>query len=552
MKTQHVNGWAIAFVTLVLFSLLAVLTVDRIMRSSAVDKARSDAFGDARILAAGLESELEKFQLVPPVLAEDPDVIALLRGDRSKTPALDRRLETLSQQTGAAVIYLMNAQGQTLSSSNYRRPDNFVGSNYGFRPYFRKALTDGDATQFALGTVSRRPGLYIARRIGSPRNPQGVLALKVEFGQIEAGWRDSGKAIYVTDADGIALIASNPDWRFRATQALVSLDREENLRQFGVAEFRPLNLDGNILRDVAIPLDRGPYAVAPEGWTLHLLDDPSGRIAASVAGGRLAVGLATALLAMIGGAAFVSQRRRLAAREKDTDRRTGLLREQLSQANRLAVLGQIGAGISHEIRQPVAAIRIFADNGVKLIDTENYGRATANFEQIAQLADRIGTISGELLRFSRRGTRAPRAMPIGQVIDGALLLLNDRIARLGIDIILPDPAARAIQVLGEHVRLEQVLVNLLQNAIDASGAGGRIEIAIALMPATCRIAVIDNGPGLSDGVRDRLFKPFVTTKEDGLGLGLVISKEIMRVLGGELRAEPVEGGARFVMEVPLA
>ncbi len=143
-------------------------------------------------------------------------------------------------------------------------------------------------------------------------------------------------------------------------------------------------------------------------------------------------------------------------------------------------------------------------------------------------------------------------MPIGQVIDGALLLLNDRIASLGIEIDLPGPAARAIQVLGEHVRLEQVLVNLLQNALDAAGRGGRIEISIASTPTICRMTVTDDGPGLSDAARDRLFQPFATTKDDGLGLGLVISKDIMRDLGGELGAEPGESGARFVMEVPLA
>ena len=552
--TKRLHGWAIAGAALLLCGLLAMMAVDRVMRSSAIDDAMASADGNAQILASGLQSELQKFSLVPPVLAEDPDVIALMKGDRSRAAILNRRLATLAEQTQAAVIYLLDADGRTLSSSNHASDDSFIGSVYGFRAYFREAMAQGAATQFALGTVSRRPGLYIARRIGNPGSPLGVVALKVEFAALEKSWRASGRGVFVVDGSGVVLITSNPDWRFHALdpEAATNRNREEDLRALGVARFAPLELPRRYKRTASVPLDTTGHVVAPEGWTMHLLVDPSRYVGGAVSRGRLAVALAMAVLVMLGALAFYLRRRREEAREADLARRTDLLRQQLSQANRLATLGQIGAGISHEIRQPVAAMRVFAENGEKLVENGELDRAKGNFAQISRLADRIGTITGELLRFSRRGTRAQRAMPIGQAIDGALLLLNDRIAGLDVEIALPDAEARAIEVVGEHVRLEQVLVNLLQNALDAVGTSGRIAIEVATRTDTCLVVVSDDGPGLDQAAMDRLFHPFATTKDDGLGLGLVISQEIMRDLGGDLRAEPSESGARFVMEVPLA
>ncbi|GGA10621.1 two-component sensor histidine kinase [Blastomonas marina] len=550
----RLHGWAIAAAALLLCGLLAMLAVDRVMRSTAIDGAERRTTGNAEILVAGLESELEKYSLVPPVLAQDPDVIALMRGERFRAASLDRRLESLARQTEAAVIYLMDERGETLSSSNHARPDSFVGSNYAFREYFRRAILLGEATQFALGTVSRRPGLYIAKRIGNYTDPLGVVVLKVEFDGLEESWRESGKRVYVTDGDGIVLIGSDPDWRFHALApvATETRDRAEDLRTVGVASFPLLDIADRFERVVSVPLHEGRIAIAPSGWVMHLLVDSSGEVANAVERGRLAVALAIALLAMLGGLVLYLMRRRHHARELDVARRTGLLREQLSQANRLAMLGQMGAGISHEIRQPVAAMRVYAENGTKLLERGDAESAKSNFELISGLADRIGAITGELLRFSRRGTRQLKPMPIGEVIDGALMLLNDRIASQDIAIALPGGEEREVEVLGEHVRLEQVLVNLLQNALDAIGSGGRITIDISTTPESCLLAVSDDGPGLDEAVVDRLFHPFTTTKTAGLGLGLVISRDIMEDLGGDLLYEPSKAGTRFVIEVPRA
>lgn len=535
-----------------LLAILGLLAIDRTMRGSALAEAELAARNEAAILSAGLESELDKFSLVPLVLARDPEVQSLLLGNPKPLPDLNQRLEQLARQTGAAAIYLMDREGLTLAASNWNQPDSFIGSSYGFRSYFHNAWNSGVASEFALGTVSRRPGLYISRRVDSPAGAVGVVAIKMEFDLLEANWAKATSGVYVTDPDGVILVTSNPAWRFSTTRPIPpgKRDAAQDLRQFGKAELPRFAPGGEVGLAAKAPLIDSRNPVAPFDWELHLLSDPSPSLAAAKANGRLLFLLLLVLVAAAAALAAIGIRRREAREERLLNERTVRLRDQLQQANRLATLGQITAGVGHEIRQPVAAIRILAETGERLVERGAHDEARANFSRIAALTDRIGTITDELRRFSRRGNRAPRNVPLRQVIDGALLLLRDRLAQLGTDLVLPSEPALDLIVRGEHVALEQVLVNLLQNALDATGQGGRVTIGVTEAGQFIRLSVTDNGPGLTAEQRASLFQPFATTKPEGLGLGLVISQDIMRGLGGDLLADEATGGARFTMVIP--
>lgn len=539
---------------ILLLAALGLLAIDRTMRASALDEAENAAQNEAAILAAGLESELDKFSLVPLVLARDPQVQSLMAGDRAQQVGLNQRLQQIAKQTGAAVIYLMNRDGLTLAASNWNRPDSFVGSAYNFRRYFMDAKASGVATEFALGTVSRRPGLYIARRVDGPSGPVGVVAIKVEFNSLEASWAKATSGVYVTDAQGVILVTSNPAWRFSTTGPMAPGQRnaEQDLRQFGKAKLLRFAPPKNSASALTLALIESLQPVAPLDWNLHLLSDTSTSLAAAKANGRLLFLLLLVLATGVATLVIIGIRRREDRAEALLDERTGRLRDQLQQANRLATLGQITAGVGHEIRQPVAAIRILAETGERLGERGEHAEATANFVRIAALTDRIGTITDELRRFSRRGDREPREVPLRQVIDGALLLLRDRMAQLDIDLALPPETSLDLIVRGEHVALEQVLVNLLQNAFDATGQAGIVSIEIAQSGKFRQLSVTDNGSGLTADQRASLFQPFVTTKPEGLGLGLVISQDIMRGLGGDLIEEPAAVGTRFTMVIPSA
>ena len=530
----------------------AVALIDRNARSGAYEQVRAGGTDDAAILAAGLQAELDKFSLVPLVLADDSEVRAALASGALRSAALDRRFEALARQTSAAAIYLMDRDGRTLAASNWRLPTSFVGSNYSFRRYFREALAAGSATQFALGTVSRKPGLYIAQRVEAGGRPLGIVAVKVEFDTLEESWRKAGADVFVSDRDGVVLITSREQWRFLTTrpERAATRDRVLDERQFGTARLRPLRLATPEGSDgIAAPLLDADQPIAFGGWHLHLLLDPSAQMKAAVERTRLYALLALVSMAALAALAWVFKRRRDARAEKLLERKTQELREQLGQANRLAILGQVTAGVGHEINQPVAAVQVFAENGARLLERGNTEEARANFTRIVDLAERIGKITTELRGFAKAGRGEAESFPVGRAIDGALMLLRDRIDRGDIRLTLPDRADMEVIVRAEPVRLEQVLVNLVQNAIDAMADSGSVELRLSADRDRCFLRIVDDGPGLS-GKEDALFQPFATTKADGLGLGLVISRDIMRGLGGDLSFEPGTRGACFVMTIP--
>lgn len=532
-----------------------------------------------------LSSELQKFRLLPLVLADYPDVVRALEPDGGDAARrLDARLELLARRTDAAAIYAIDRDGRAVAASNWRLPTSFVGQNYGFRPYFAQAMKSGAAELFALGTVSGRPGLYLARRVDRDGAPLGVIVLKVEFDRLERNWARAPGMSMVTDRQGVILVTSRPDWRFRATHPLDArtvADARRSL-QFGAGPpaLAPVVLAGSDastgtgVTRVRYRVSRLPAPLA-EGELVHLTPLEPALVAARTTAALWALGILL-VLAIGGGLALRSaetrrlQREARAALEEEVARRTAELRdanarlvvesqeradaelryrsarEELAQANRLGSLGQIVAGVAHEINQPVAAIRTYADNGEKLIARDQPAAAGENLRLIVGLADRIGAITAELKGFARRKAPAVGTTPLGAVFDGVTLLLGERVQGL-LTFAVPK-AFRESQVVGDRIRLEQIVLNLIQNAIDALSGNpvGAIRVTAEDGPdGVLLVRVADNGPGVADELRDSLFAPFASAKPDGLGLGLAIARDIARGFGGDLALEPSARGATF-------
>jgi len=234
---------------------------------------------------------------------------------------------------------------------------------------------------------------------------------------------------------------------------------------------------------------------------------------------------------------------------RNTEQKLQAVQHDLVQANRLAILGQVAAGVAHEINQPVATIRAYADNARVFLDRGQTAPAGENLASIAALTERIGSITEELKAFARKGRSAPEPTAVSDIIEGAVMLLRSRFAgRMDtLDIRLP---AVGTMVMGNRIRLEQVLINLLQNALEAvapKGEQGRVEIRVESGEDTVMLTVADNGPGISPKIREGLFTPFNTSKESGLGLGLVISKDIVADYGGRMEVSSDDSGTRFTV-----
>ncbi|MBY5455156.1 sensor histidine kinase [Rhizobium leguminosarum] len=596
--------WAYAVLALVavVASLWASGEIGRHRAEAALEE---QARTDARLNAALLRTVLEKYRALPFVLSQDTAIAAALAGsDVGTFDRLSQKLEMLAAGTRAAVIYVIDKDGMAVSASNWREPTSFVGNDYRFREYFQGAAERGQAEHFALGTVSKKPGLYISQRISGSNGLLGVVVVKVEFDDVEADWNASGTPSYVVDERGIVLITSLPSWRFM-TIGRIAEDRLTAIReslQFGDAPLQPLPLDmvrnlgdGLDVVEIVMPGDAGKTrfldvatSVPATGWHLQHLVALGPSIDAGIREARMLALLI--LLPLLAGAAFLLRRRHTIAlrisreqqaREelerrvvertldlsqardrlqaeiighKSTEQKLQAVQQDLVQANRLAILGQVAAGVAHEINQPVATIRAYADNARTFLDRGQTAPAGENLESIAALTERIGSITEELKTFARKGRGSAEPTGLKDVIEGAVMLLRSRFAgRMDtLDIDLPPDE---LQVMGNRIRLEQVLINLLQNALEAvapKAGEGRVEIRTSTDAGMVTVTVADNGPGIPPDIRKGLFTPFNTSKESGLGLGLVISKDIVGDYGGRMEVASDSDGTRFIVQLRKA
>lgn len=571
----RLSWWAAG---LLLFAILLFGVGERWARSEAASAASAEAQQLATSNALLFNSELEKFRLLPVALAEYPDVSSLLAIGGNGNHVNDR-LDRLAQKTRAAAIYVIRPDGMTVAASNYRQPGSFVGQNYAFRPYFRDALSSGSAELFALGTVSGRPGLYLARRVGSVDNPLGVIVVKIEFDALEGAWARQAGISLVTDVHDIVIVSGRPELRFRTLRSLSAKELAEiaGSRQFEGISLERLPFDAS-KDQVLVGVKEHSLASQPvglEGGRLFAFTPTEKAIAAAQAQARVVVVLILfALIALLAwqfrqieNAASqlavqrdlermvtertsdletANQQLKIESRERaNSEGRYRQSREELAQANRLGTLGQVTAGVAHEINQPVAAIRTFAENGAAFIERGQLQKADENLRQIVTLTERIAAITSELRGFARRKTPAIAAISLAEAIDAALLLVRHRVSASGTAVTW-DRQAASMAVKADRVRLEQVFVNLIQNSLDALEGQADAAIAIAFEPRNGAVVVVfsDNGPGLPVALRRKLFTPFSTCKEQGLGLGLAIVRDIMREFGGEIRL--LDGaGAQF-------
>ncbi len=424
---------------------------------------------------------------------------------------MNRKLEDLARLSRAAVIYAMNASGLTIVASNWSEPATFVGQNYAFRAYFRDAIASGGYEQFALGTVSNRPGLYLSRTVADAQGVAGVVVIKLEFDAIETEWARASGRTYVTDQDGVVLVTDWPAWRFRTLSPLDDEKRRRVKAEFLVSEkeIEPLPLraiggEGDLQMAGGGGTD-GPALHVAEPvpgtrWTLHMLAPVEPALSRAEWQARLVGGLGTLMAGMGGGLLLAARHRqhrkarrqeavRLELEQRVEERTRALsdanqrleteieerrrteaslrqLGDELVQANKLATMGQIAASVAHEVNQPLAAIRTYADNAAILLERGRVPDASANLTTIASLTERIGTITQELRGFARRASGVVEPVSLRQAIDGSLLLLDHRVRRQAVrlDLDLPDGP---LPIMGELVRIEQVIVNLVQNALDA-------------------------------------------------------------------------------------
>jgi two-component system C4-dicarboxylate transport sensor histidine kinase DctB len=596
-ETSRRPPWqrSLALLALVLLGGAAVAYAAwRLSLDLALAQTRDDAQRHLRFVAHELTGTLDKYEAVPQVLARHPALSGLLAEPASKARAaeVNALLEGVAHDAAAAALFLVDANGLTLAASNWREPQTFVGQNYAYRPYFRDAMASGSGHFYARGSTTGTPGYFIAHRLlGSAA---GVVVLKVSLDEMEANWARSAGDLMLADARGVVFLASRPQWKYSTLQPLTASARAElhDTQQYGDLPLPPLPRQvsrlSTELRVERVGALRALVTEQPvEGLSWTLLSFTEIRGAEQIAAGRAwaaALAWVSLLLALAYWqlrrrrarerlaaqgelrAAYDSLETRIAERTQELQARVDELhrteqtlratQDDLVQAGKLAVLGQMAASVTHEINQPLAALRALNDNARVFLERGMQADAEGNLEAIDQLTQRIAAIVAQLKGFARRDELRVQPVDVAAAFRASVALVSAEARRRRVRLeSLPVPEGLA--VLGQQVRIEQVLVNLLRNGIDASAerGGGTVTLSADVEAGQALLRVADDGPGLADEVLARLFEPFFTTKRrgDGLGLGLSISASIANALGGSLQGgNRPEGGAWFTLRLPLA
>jgi len=533
------------------------------------------------LYVANLLGTLRRYEVLPQILGDLPALHNVLRQPQQPEAAdeANRLLKKILERTGADSLYLMDATGRTLATSNWDQPDSFIGRNFAFRPYFSEAMAGRQGQFFGLGTTSGKRGYYFAAAVREGGEALGVLVIKVDLDHTEQLWGNTPERLLTTDRHGVVILTSQSDWRFRATRPLDANELAEIAAKLPYPTRNPQPLQLNP-KDWLIQQHR----IEETGWTVQILA-PRSLLERPVRAVLISGGAVLLVLMLLLGLLLQRRRhylerialdsrtrreleRRVQERTQDLEelnqrlKQEVLEREQaqqelvhaqddLVQAGKLSALGTMSASISHELSQPLAAIRSYADNAGVLLDHQRYPEARDNLQLISQLTKRMASIIGHLKAFARRDRQAPESVALQPALEDALALLANRRRSLEVELIRDLPDATLWVQAGE-TRLRQVLGNLLANALDslADRAPPRRLWLSAQTLDDRRIALTlrDNGPGFSAEALERAREPFYTTKTTarGLGLGLAICDSLVNALGGELLLANQPGGGALV------
>ena len=540
----------------------------------ALDQLALQGQADLALASDRLVGQLQRYRQMAVLLADHPVVEALAAGGDVQA-ATDLFLAA-ADKTAALDVMFLDTAGRLMAAAHAP-----PGLDLSATPYVKRA--GHGALGWAHGSSTPLEGrafYYAAPSFAADGKVRGSLVVAADLSAIEDAWRGGLRAVFFTDPAGRVIVSNRSelvDWtRLPGAPGLEPpagqappFDSYETggheVWQLGWGPYLPRNalhltqalpvigLTGEVLMDVA-PARR-----------LALLQ------AAALAGLFLAFGAVLFL---------VTERRRTLARlntelEDRVARRTAALSEinealraeaeeraqaqvalaraqaDLAQAGKLSALGKMSAGISHELNQPLMAIRSFAENAVQFMERGQPQKAADNLARISDMARRMGRIIKNLRAFSMQQSEPVKQVDLAAVLDSSIEMIAGRAAAMEVAVHY-DPPPGPVWVRGGEVRLGQVFANLITNALDAMADAPVRRLSIDLSAGDpVRIEVRDTGPGVE--APEKVFDPFYSTKEvgasEGMGLGLSISYGIIQGFGGEIRVRNTDAGACFTVEL---
>ena len=520
----------------------------------------------AALYTGNLLSELQRTAVVPLLLARDPNLISSLMGqDFSTTSA---RLMSAQKDIGAASIRLLDGSGRTVGATNRQ----LLGTNYVLAPFYVEALRANDTVFTVSASPTGRHEFNFSRAVVSDGRSLGVIVVEADLSRLERSWAGISDAVAVTDSQGQIILTTEPRWRG------LEMDQALAVRSAPSAISRAFQVTTDWANQPADAYIRGKAVMQTEtripfrGWRMTLFssyDSIRDRVNA-----YLALEIMALAMALAAGFYILSRRartmtnryrresadlralntrltREIAERER-MQRELRVAEQTVQQSSKLAALGEMSAGISHELNQPLAAMKTYLAGARLLLERGRPDEALSSFQRVDDLLERMGAITRQLKSYARKGGEAFEPVDLRMALSGALTMMESQLRNRRVRLQRSQPRD-PVMVYCDRIRLEQVIINLIRNAMDATRDQRDPSIAITVDSAShAHLSVRDNGPGVAD--LEKLFEPFWTTKGpgEGTGLGLAISSGIVADFGGRLTAHnPEGGGAAFDLELPL-
>ncbi|MEI4260468.1 sensor histidine kinase [Roseovarius sp. D0-M9] len=556
----------IALIVLTAVAIATVYVTNQLLTDRFTETTRNRAELRLVLYSGNLLSELRQNAIVPQLLARDPALIsALTSGDYSQST---QRLISFVDEIGAASLTLLDKDGRTVASTDR----NSLGQSHRTAPYYVDATRSQDSVFTLMQNETGRFDFYYSRRVESQGALVGVIMVAVDLNKYERAWAGITDAVIVTDSEGRIILSTEPRWRgLNETEALaeqpVSGAFERAIQ--ATADWTLVPADAYVSGEAVMRVEG---RVAFRGWRIanfttfdSVREKVNGFLALEIMGFAILLALAFYFLSRktaVRMALFQREsaelrqlnlrlQREIAERER-VQENLAVAEQTLAQSSKLAALGEMSAAVSHELNQPLAAMKTYLA-GARLLLTRNRPDETmSSFQRIDDLIERMGAITRQLKSYARHSGDTFEPVNIGDALASSLSMMEPQLRqrRVTINRTLPDDP---VMVMGDRVRIEQVMINLLRNALDATQAVDDAQIDIVLAAGSMAVLTVrDNGSGIKH--LDKLFEPFHTTKQpgEGVGLGLAISSGIVNDLGGRLTArDAAAGGAVFEMRLPI-
>jgi len=566
-RTRTIS-WRARLVLIALFALAVamVITTNRLLTDRFTENTRNRAELRLVLYSSNLLGELRQNAIVPQLLARDPTLIsALSTQDFAQST---QRLISFLDEISAASLILLDKDGRSVATTDRFR----LGENHKQAPYFVDSLRSRDTIFNVLRQENGQFNFYYSRRIETQNGVLGVIVVEVDLSKYERAWSGISDAVMVINTEGQIILATEPRWRgLTEAEALVREPANSAIQRAlqATSDWTALPADAYVRGEAVMRVEG---RVAFRGWRIAsfttyqaVRDKVNGYLALEIMGFAILLALAFYFLnrkAALRMALFqresaelrslnVRLQREIAERRR-VQENLAQAEQTLQHSSKLAVLGEMSAAVSHELNQPLAAMKTYLAGARLLLNRNRPDEALSSFQRIDDLIERMGSITKQLKSYARRSGDVFSPVNMGDAVASALALMDPQLRQRKIRITRTLPS-EPVMIMGDRLRVEQVIINLLRNAMDATENEAEPAIDILLAAGeTVMLTVRDNGHGIRN--LDKLFEPFYTTKlpGDGVGLGLAISSGIVNDLGGRLVARnALDGGAVFEMQLPI-